>query len=457
MSSLFSALSVALSGLMAQQGALEVTSNNVANANTPGFSRQRPILLSGDPIMEGPVTVGTGVVLSGIESLRDPILELRLNQETQQQGYFDTTVAAMQQVEVMFNGSSNDIGQRISQFFSTLNQLSADPSSLAQRQAVLTAAQNVATSFRDTANQLQSQRTSLDLGVQQTVDQINVLTEQIAKVNQQISGLENLHQNAGAFVDQRNSLIRQLANLVDVAVVQTESGITLTTAAGNVLVAGTRSFQVESQLDTSGVQHIFSQDQDITARLTSGKLAGLIVVRDQQIPTVLSNLDTLASGFSSAINQAHRQGVDLEGDPGADLFSPPPTGPGAAASMSVLIADPEGIAAASTADPSSGNNANLTALLAVQNQAVANGQAPIDFYSNLIFRIGSVVSNGSAEQEASSQVLLQLEDQRSGVSGVSMDEEAANMIRYQRAFEAAARVITTISDMTETIIQLGRY
>lgn len=457
MSGLFGTLSVALSGLLAEQGALEITANNVANINTEGYSRQRPVLVAGDPVVQAPVTLGTGVVLQSVESLRDPILELRLNQETQQEGYLNTTVGAMQQVETMFSGTDADIGARLSDFFNSLNQLSSDPSNLSRRQAVLTTAQNLATSFRNTANNLQSQRGSVDLSVQQTVGQINQLTEQIAKVNQQVSALENLHEDAGAFIDQRTTLIRQLSQLVDVAVVQSDNGITLTTSAGNVLVTGNLSFALDTRLDPSGVQHVFTQGSDITGRLVSGQLAGLIAVRDQKLPGLLSNLDSLAAGFSNAINQAHVQGVDLNGAPGANLFVPPPPGPGAAVSMAVAISDPAQIAAASSTDPSSGNNANVALLLAVQNQAVAGGKTPSDFYSNLVFQVGNDVANGAAELDASGLILNQLQDQRNSVSGVSLDEEAANMIRYQRAFEAAARVITTISDMTSTVIQLGRY
>jgi flagellar hook-associated protein 1 FlgK len=264
MSSLFGTLSIALSGLLAEQGALDITTNNVANANTPGFSRQRPVMLEGDPVVVDPLTFGSGVVLSSVESLRDPILELRLNEETQQHSQLDTMVSAMQQIEVMFSGSSGDLGTQITKFFGSLQQLSTNPASLSERQGVLTAAGNLAASFRTTVNNLQAQRTNLDLSVGQTVDQINVLTGQIAILNRQISGIENLHQSAGTFIDQRTTLIRQLSDLVDVSVVKSDNTLTVTTSSGQALVAGERSFAVSKQADVSGVQHIFLQGADIT-------------------------------------------------------------------------------------------------------------------------------------------------------------------------------------------------
>jgi flagellar hook-associated protein 1 len=457
MSGLFGSLSIAVGALLAEQTAQEVTANNVANSNTPGYSRQRPDFVTKDPLVLGNLTLGTGVLLQKIESLRDPILELRIHEETQQQGSLDAFVSAMQQVEVMFNNqSSGDLGQLFSNFFSSLQQLSTDPGSLALRQGVLTTAGNLASGFHTINNNLQSQRTNLDLNVVQAVTQVNTLTAQIAQVNGQIAALENVGKEANTFIDQRNQLINQLSQLVDVSAIQSDNGLTLTTSNGTALVAGTQSFDFSTQLDVSGVQHIFSQGNDITNKLTSGKLAGLIQVRDQKIPGLISQLDTLAAGFANAINTAHQAGFDLSGNAGGDFFVPPPAGgQGAAAALQVAITDPALIAA--SLDGSAGSNGNILALAAVHDQAVANGQTPTDFYSNLVFGVGNDVANGSAEQDASQLVLRQLQDQRGSVSGVSLDEEATNLIQYQRAYEAAGRMVSTVNEMLDVAIHLGQY
>ena len=457
MSGLFGSLSIAVGALLAEQTAQEVTANNVANANTPGYSRQRPDFTTKDPVVLGTLTLGTGVLLQKIESLRDPVLELRIHEETQQQGSLDALVSAMQQVEVMFNNqSSGDLGQLFSNFFSSLQQLSTDPGSLALRQGVLTTAGNLASGFRTINNNLQGQRTNLDLNVVQAVTQVNTLTAQVAQLNGQISGLENLGKEANTFIDQRNQLINQLSQLVDVASIQSDNGLTLTTSNGTALVAGTRSFDFTTQIDVTGVQHIFSQGDDLTRQLAGGKLAGLLQVRDQKIPGLISQLDTLAAGFANALNTAHQAGFDLNGNAGGDFFIPPPAGgQGAAAGLQVAIIDPALIAASS--DGSAGSNGNLLALAAVHDQAVANGQTATDFYSNLVFGVGNDVSNGSAEQDASLLVLRQLQNQRGSVSGVSLDEEATNLIQFQRAFEAAGRMVSTVNEMLDVAIHLGQY
>ena len=282
------------------------------------------------------------------------------------------------------------------------------------------------------------------------------MTGQIAQLNGQIAGLENLGKDANTFIDQRNQLINQLSELVDVSAIQSDNGLTLTTSNGTALVAGTRSFNFTTQLDVSGVQHIFSQDNDITGKLTGGKLSGLLQVRDQKIPGLISQLDTLAASFVTAINTAHRAGFDLSGAAGGDFFVPPPAGGvGAAAGLQVAITDPTLIAASSDGSP--GSNGNVLALTAVHDQSMVSGQTPTDFYSNVVFGVGIDVSNGSAEQDASQLVLRQLQDQRGSISGVSLDEEATNLIQFQRAFEAAGRMVSTINEMLDVTIHLGQF
>ncbi len=457
MPGLFDTLTIAAGALLAEQSAQNVTANNVANANTPGYSRQRPVFVANDPVVMGPLTMGTGALLSKIESLRDPILELRIHEETQQQGNLDALVSSMQQVEVMFNNSSGgDIGTLVSKFFNSLQQLSTDPGSLALRQAVLTAGSNLAGGFQTTARNLQTQRTNIDLNVVQAVSQVNTLTKQIAKLNAQITSLQNIQKDASIFVDQRDQLINQLSELVDVSVIKSDTGLTLTTSNGTALVAGDKRFDFTTQLDVSGVQHIFSQGADITSKLTSGKLTGLLTVRDTKIPGLLTQLDTLAAGLSTAVNTAHRAGFDLSGTGGVNFFTAPPAGGvGAAAAMQVAITDPALVAASSDGSP--GSNGNAQALAAIHDQAVAAGQTAQDYYSNLVFGVGSDVANGAADLDAAGLVLRQLQDQRGSISGVSLDEEAANLLQYQRAFDAAGRMVSAVNEMLDVAINLGRY
>jgi flagellar hook-associated protein 1 len=455
MSSLFGTLAIATGALAAEQGAMDTTTNNVANANTPGYSRLRPVLTESDPVVLGSVTYGTGVTLQKLESLRDPILQLRIQEETQQQGQLNASVTALQQTQVQFNGNSGDIGSQISNFFSSLQQLSTDPTNLSLRQGVLTAAGNLAAAFNKTANSVTQQQSSLNLNVGQDVTQVNTLTSQIAQLNGQISSLQNVNHDASAFIDQRDVAIGKLSTLIDVSQIRSDgNGVTLTTSNGTALVAGNQSFTLTTQPDVSGLQHIFAQGVDITGKLTAGDLAGLLQVRDQSLPGLLSSLDTLAAGVANALNTANKTGFDLNGNPGGNLFVPPPvSGQGAASSLAVAIADPALIAASS--DGTAGSNGNLAVLAAVHDQPVAGGQTPNVYYSTIVFGVGNAVSNSVAELRSSQLILNQLQDQRGSISGVSLDEEAGNMVQYQRAYDAAAHVVTTINEMLKTVINMG--
>jgi flagellar hook-associated protein 1 len=453
MSSLNASLATALSGLNAEQGALEATTNNVANINTPGYSRQVANLVSSEPIVVDPLTLGTGVTLRSVDSIRDPILESRIQQETQTQGQLGALVSALDQTQVNFTSGSGDIGTAITNFFNSVNQLSSNPTDLSVRQGVLTAAGNLATSFNNTANNLTQQQTSLDLSVVQTVGQINQLTQQIAQLNGQISNLQNVGESAGSFVDQRQQAIDQLSSLVDVSVIRSDNTVTLTTANGAPLVIGQKSFQLQTQTNAAGLHNVFSQGADITGSITSGQLGGTLQARDQQIPAIQTQLDTLASGLATAVNTVQAGGFDLKGVAGTNLFNPPPaSGTGAAASLSVAITDPALIAASS--DGTVGSNGNAEAMYALSTRAVISGQNPTDYYSGIVFNVGNDVANASAEQNASGLVLQQLNDQRASISGVSLDQEAANLVRYQNAYSAAAQVITAINSMMQTVINM---
>src|SRR6266496_454145 len=358
MSNLSATLSIAVGALAAEQSALSETANNVANLNTPGYSRTVPSFVENPPVVLGSFTFGSGVSLGPIDSIRDAILQIRIQQETGQQGHLDALVTGLKQVEAQFSNQGSDIGSQLSALFASLAQLSTDPTSLATRQGVLAAASNLSATFRNTANSLTSQQTNINLSVAQAVAQVNTATQEIAKLNGEIASLQNVGQDASAFLDQRDVLINQLSGLIDVSQIKTESGVTLTTSNGTALVAGNQSFALTTQPDVSGLQRIFAQGTDITGQVNSGQIGGLLAVRDQKIPALLSSLDTFAAALAIAFNGANAAGFDLNGNGGANIFtSPPASGQGAAAAMGVAMTDPALIAASS--DGSAGSNGNL--------------------------------------------------------------------------------------------------
>lgn len=466
MGSLSAGLDIALQSMLAEQGAIETASNNIANVNTPGYSRQIANLEENPPVQVGNLTLGTGVQLSDVTSLRDSILDVRINQETQQQGQLNSFISGGQQIQVLFNETEGTgLQAPLSAFFSSLSELSSDPSDLPTRQAVITAAQNLAESFNQASNNLTQLQRNTDLQVQQSVSEINSLTGQIAQVNAQVVTATTTGQNAGIFEDQRQQLINQLSNYIGVSEVNTgDNGLTLTTTNGAALVVGNQSFQLTTQTNSStGFQDVYSNGQDITSQITGGELAGQIQIRDQEIPSVQNSLDTLAYNLATQINTQNKAGVDLNGDAGGDLFTPLTQVGGSAAAMSLATTDPSKIAAAAAADPTAdpptqaggpGDNTNANAMLALQNDTFVDGMTPMSYYSNMVFQAGNAVSNAQTEQSAGSQALLQLQNLQGGISGVDINEESANLIRFQNAYQASAQVSAVIDSLMQTTINM---
>jgi flagellar hook-associated protein 1 FlgK len=451
MGSLNTAMWIAAQALNVDQAALNVTSNNIANASTPGYSREVVDLTEQTPVESGNLTVGTGVSLQQIQSVRDQVLSLMIAEQTTQQSGAQTQLNGLQQVEGLFSDPTQGIGANLTAFFNSISQLSTNPSDPAQRQSVITAAQNLVSSFNQAAQSLGTIQQSLNQSVAQSVSQINTLSQQIAQINSQVGQLQQLGKDPGTLLDQENQLINKLSQLTNVNEIQTEHGLTLTTGNGTALVVGNQSFALQLGNGPTGMQDVFAQGQDITSTIQGGSLGGAIQVRDQNIPAILNQLNTLAGDFATSFNAAQAKGFDLNGNPGQALFSF--TAGGAASSLAMATTDPNAIAASSDGTP--GSDGNLANLMAVQSQPLASGQTPTESYANIVALSGNLASQSQAELTASTTSLNQLNDQLGAISGVSINEETTNLLTYQNAFSAAARVVSTVDQLTQTVLAMG--
>jgi flagellar hook-associated protein 1 FlgK len=454
-------MSVALQSLLAQQGAMAVTANNIANANTPGYSREEPNFEESPPILTGNTMVGTGVTLQSVKSVRDNILDLRIDQETSQQSSLNSFVGSMNQVQALFNETQGaGLETSLSNFFNSFQSLATDPTSSPLRQSVIIAGQDVAGAFNQTSQNLSTIQQGLDQSVVQTVQQVNQLTTDVANLNQQIEEVSNSGDSPGSLQDQRDEDLTNLSNLIDTAIVYNNDGtVSVTSTNGALLVAGNQSDALTTQMNSStGMHDVYAQGTDITSSIAGGELQGYINARDNSIPSARSSLDNLAAGLISAVNQQQNSGYDLNGDQGVNFFTPfTPTAAGsnsgAAATMAVSLTKPDQIAASSS-ENAPGDNSNATAMADLQNAEIVSGQTAGDYYSNLIDQIGNQVSNASSEQEAVGLVLQQLTNQQASISGVSLDEEATNLIQYPQAYEAAARVISTVDELNTATLDM---
>jgi flagellar hook-associated protein 1 FlgK len=443
-----------MQALEVSEGALNATSNNISNSTTPGYPREIPEISESPETFSGGAVTGGGVSLNGLQSVRDELLNLQIQQQTSAQSSADAESSALQQVQTNFSTTGNDIASTFSAFSSDLAQLSASPSSTSAQSAVISSGQNLAESFNTTANSLTTEQSAMNTQVTQTVSQINSLTQQIAQLNGQVSQLTAAGQDGGTAEDQRDQLVQQLSQLTGVSVTQSSDGEVITTGNGTPLVMGSQSYSLQTTTGSDGMQHVLdSNGTDITSTLQGGTLGGSIQTRDQVIPSYLTQLNTLASQFASAFNAAQAKGYDSNGNVGQNFFSVPASIAGAAAGITVSITDPSQIAISS--DGTAGSNGNVANLSAALTNALPSGQTPAQAYANLVFQVGNDASNSSSQSTAIGQNILQLTNQQSSVSGVSIDEETTNLIRYQTAYEAAARIVSTIQQLTTDTLDMG--
>lgn len=483
MGSVSTAFSIITSALDANQAALNVVSNNVANANTTGYTRQVPTWSENDPVVIGGITVGTGASETGAASIRDRVLEQRLNQQQQLASASDSRLSALETVETLFTPSSGsesstagDIGSDITAFFDSFSSLEAAPSSTSLRESVLSAASSLAGDISNAASSLTSQRASLDQEADGIVSQVNALTSALAQLNQQIQSSSS-NSDAGTLEDQRQQDLLQLSQLIGVNQVTTENnGIAITTTSGRLLASQGTSQQLTTGL-VDGVTHIFLGTQDITDQLTSGggSLGGILTARDVDIPNALNSLDELAYGISVAVNQQNNAGTDANGNTSTvvdattgakslDIFAPPPTlvangstgddVSGTALAMRVVMTDSSQIAAASSSE-GVGGNTNATVIAGLATTLKVNGKSPSDFYSSFVTHLGSTITQVQTENTAQNASVTQLQSQRDALSSVNLNDEASSLTLLERSYQAASQVFAILNQIMASALNLG--
>ncbi len=466
MATLNSALQIMTGALTADQSALDVTSNNVANANTPGYTREVPLFQANDSVTINGISYGQGVQMTATQSQRSLVLNASVQQQTQAQQATNSQWTALTQVEDIFNqvttatsGSTgvNSLGDQVSNFFNSLTALAANPSSVSLRESVLTEAGQMASSFNSAASQLGQQTDSLNTQVQDTVDQINPLLTSIAQLNHQIS-TAGPTSNTGQMEDQRQYDLQQLSQYIGINVVPNQNNsLTVTTTSGALLLSENQAFQLTTS-NVGGSTDVFSNAPGATTDITAaqagggGQLAGLLTARDQNIPSILGQINTLAFAVANQINSVQTAGTDLNGTAGQPMFTISATDP--AASLSVALTNPS-LIAASAAGNGPGDNTNLESMINVQNLATVGGQTPGNYYASFISQLGSQVSGLNTENQAQQASLTQVQSQINSLSSVSLNEEAANLQTYEQAYQSASQVFSIVDTLVMSALNLG--
>ncbi|WP_348261382.1 flagellar hook-associated protein FlgK [Telmatobacter sp. DSM 110680] len=467
MATISAAFNLISGALQADQSALNIVANNVANANTPGYTQQVANSQENTPVQINGVSYGTGVSKTGGTSLRDRVLEERLQQQQQAASASGTRLAALESVQALFppdSGSSSatagDIGSDVTGFFASFASLEANPTDNSLREQVLSTARTLAGDISNAAASLTAQRTSLDQEASSVTSQVDSLTSAIAGLNVQIQSTSP-HADAGTLEDQRQQDLSKLSLLIGNNQITTENnGISLTTSSGDMLVSEGTAYPLTTGT-INGETHFFVGTSDITSSLTNGggQLGGFLTARDQDIPQVIAALDQLAYGISIQVNALNNAGSDLAGNTGTaanplNIFRQPAAVAGSAMNMSIVMSDPAQIAAAA-AGQGSGDSGNCAALAALATQAIANGLTPSDFYSNFVTALGSTVSGVQIENTAQNASVTQLQTARDSLSSVNLNDEASTMQEFERSYQAASQVFAILNTVMNSALNLG--
>jgi len=547
--SIGSIMNIARQSFFAQQTALQVTAQNIANANTEGYSRQRPAFEAN--------AYGDGVSIQSIERLHDKYLDRQVRDALSAQGSLNQMSTSLARLEAMFDETNGQgVGTGLHDLFAAFQDLASHPAGTAERGMARSKAESLAALLNDNSRQLAQAQHDTDQQVSDVVSSINTLAKQIAELNKQVIAGQGqpAQMSANELLDQRDQTVEKLASLIKIETYKDPSGgLTVMVAGGRALVDSTTAGHLETEQSGVGeplqVYHVYPNGvrENITANIDSGELGGILELRDQVIPDIQERMDRFAAALALEVNRIHRQGVDQTGAAGGDFFdglnayasakSGNSGGAGVTASsltdlnaltlhayevrftaanaydvvdvdtgaavstgnayasgsaitfdgISLTIADGAGgapaagdvfavntfhdaarnlavaapieasldaIAAGRGAAP--GDNQNALDLASLENQLVAEGGRTTlgQAYTGILTDLGTRVNNAQNAQDRQNQIVDQTRNLVQNLSGVSIDEESSNLIRFQRTFEASARVMSVVDEMYQTILNL---
>jgi flagellar hook-associated protein 1 FlgK len=532
------------SALNSLQRAISTTGNNIANANTDGYSRQEVEFASRTPNRIGGVTLGTGVEVSSIRRAYDQFLTQDVQARTSSSGYYSLYATTAEQIDNLMADPATSISSAMDQFFASMEAVANSPTSQPERQVMLSEAQTLATRFNYVDARLSELAENMNEQMSVFVVDINQYTQDIAQLNQQIARLERTPGGSpNDLLDQRDQAVESLAKLVRVETRTQEDGsINVFMSSGHRLVSqsGAETLRLSAAVQPDGPVRVYisapgGSDTELTESAFGGELGAALDVSNNVIDRARRDIGLLALGLTDTFNTQHKLGDTLNQVAGSDFFtaitpvttastlnsgtttvsaviddatqltgasyqidytdsavtitnlatnvsqdingttisldgltftvSPfsnqtdgdrflvEPTGR-AASAITVALSDTSDIAAANSGG-NVGDNRNLLSLIALRDANSLKGgtQSVYDIYNNAVAQVAVDTRSARANADTEQSLLQSVTDRRDGITGVNLEEEAANLIRYQQAYQAAAQIITTANDVFDTLLR----
>jgi len=483
-------LNIGRTGLNASKKALEVTGHNISNANTDGYSRQKINQTTNVPITKDGLITGTGTRVKSITRVHDKFVEKRLRDAQADGSYFQNRANQLSQVEEIFNEIDNEgLNKILNNFFNSFRDLANQPENETVRSVVRDKAQLVVKDFKRISETLESMSRGIDNKIERDIEDINQELRTVAKLNRRIRELEAIHEETGDLRDQRDLAIKNLSEKMRIHTYEDERGNYVVTSPGLgtiVTAAQTQELKAytfgkdDSSNGMDGSVEVFYKDrpgQKVTQNIQKGSLAAVIKVRNNDVKELREKVDEIAYNFMNFVNAIHRKGyvnrqveMDPSGNPkqidskgpttGIDFFKVPTNIEGAAQQIDLSDAVKADLGNISTAlSPNSpGDNRVSIAISKLQHERVmGEGTATMEeYFLKTVGKVGLEAGKAKLDSEQSEGLMAQAQTIRERISGVSIDEETANMVRFQHAYEASAKVMQTANEMFDTVISIKR-
>jgi flagellar hook-associated protein 1 FlgK len=503
MPGLTAGLNIGLSGLNAAQNALDVIGHNISNVNTPGYSRQTANLSTSNSLAYGGITFGTGVTLAGVQAIRDQLLNMQITSSTSQQSGAQTRSSGLQTLSSVFtDDGTTGISSQLAAFFTSLQKVAAQPEDASLRTNLVGTAQSFLTTLQAKYGSLRDAQSTADQQVTTLVPQVNALTKGIADINKKLAGETDPAGDNDA-IDQRQQLADQLSQLVGIQTYvddKNQMNITLEGGVAPLVTGGTAYVMSYAQNSTPPPTAPFYNSvyvsrtgaapmTNVTANITSGQLGAQLDLRDHLIAGYEKQMDELAAGVAYNVNVINSAGYSLDGTQhNLDFFvggagntnhlptgvQVPPPGAGQVASddykgtvlalkvNSLIVANPNLFAAGGVAG-TPGDNTAVKSMVALQTQgntvdstdagpgAAVSGPFS-SFVTGLVTQVGVDANRWDTTSTNQENITTALTTQRKSISGVDLDTEAASLIAFQRGYQASARFVSVISQLTDQLI-----
>lgn len=454
MAGLGSILELGKRSLSTNQYGINVTSHNISNASTPGYTRQRLNVVPAEPEQTTFGYLGKGVSIQSVQRIRESYIDQQMYTVNQNMGRASQRENVLRLTESFLQEpSESGLNAMVSKFFSAFQDLAVHPEENANRNSVLQRANLLAGTFRRISESIGTLQTDVLKEAEAKVEKVNDLIGTIAELDTTIMVASATGAIPNDVMDQRDYQLAELSTLVDIRVVNEQNGSVSVSLGGTMVLSGGNRLALTSSMNGDQLE-IYAAGASRQMKISGGELNALQTLNNTTFKDYLSQLDELAASIITNVNAVHSTGYGIG--------TPPPTGvnffagtdAGSIALDPAVASNVNNIAASLSGDP--GDNEIAIRIANLQNTPVMSGNSNtmVQFYSAFVSNVGSEIQSVGTEAESARLVQEQLTTQQNSVSGVSLDEEMTKLIQYQHGFDAAARVITTVNDMFQTIIHM---